>query len=125
MICPITTEQITKTHKDKEELAEQWQHVFLIASSVHFFGVIFYACFASGELQDWAVPPPANETMEMNINKDLEMPGNGCGYGANPNVDTEMDEQSTMLEQTEYEATAHQQSANPFTGGQQSNPFRQ
>lgn len=34
----------------------EWQHVFVIASMVHYTGVIFYAIFASGEKQDWADP---------------------------------------------------------------------
>ena len=52
MICPITTEQITKnSHGNMEVLEEEWQTVFLIASSIHFFGVIFYAIFASGEVR--------------------------------------------------------------------------
>ena len=29
--------------------------MFLIASCIHFIGVVFYALFASGELQPWAV----------------------------------------------------------------------
>ena len=32
--------------------------MFVIASVIHFLGVIFYAVFASGELQPWAEPPP-------------------------------------------------------------------
>ena len=55
MICPITTEQMTKDRSTQGQLATEWHHVFLIASSIHFVGVIFYAIFASGELQDWAV----------------------------------------------------------------------
>ena len=55
MICPITTEQITKDHSSQATLENEWHHVFLIASSIHFIGVAFYAVFASGELQDWAV----------------------------------------------------------------------
>ena len=55
MICPITTEQITKDHSSVEKIENEWGHVFLIASSIHFIGVIFYAIFASGEVQDWAV----------------------------------------------------------------------
>lgn len=35
--------------------------MFLIASLVHFGGVIFYAIFASGELQPWADPPADEE----------------------------------------------------------------
>ena len=50
MICPITTEQITKSHDSRDELIRQWQTIFCIASGIHFFGVIFYAIFASGEI---------------------------------------------------------------------------
>ena len=39
------------------QAAGQWQTVFLIASLIHFAGVIFYAFFASGEKQPWAEPP--------------------------------------------------------------------
>lgn len=34
----------------------EWQNVFVIASMVHYTGVIFYAIFASGEEQEWADP---------------------------------------------------------------------
>jgi len=115
MICPITVEQITKKHGSIEDIEAEWQTVFLMASSVHFFGVIFYAVFASGEIQEWAKATPAEENVEM----DLEKPVGG--YGANINVDTSLQEQETMLEQE----PAHQPSANPFTAGQKSNPFRQ
>lgn len=37
----------------------EWEGVFIIAGMIHFCGVIFYAIFASGELQDWAEPPAA------------------------------------------------------------------
>lgn len=55
MICPIVTEQITKDHTSIEKIEDEWQYVFIIASSIHFFGVIFYGIFASGELQPWAI----------------------------------------------------------------------
>lgn len=63
MICPIVTEQITKdetpgTPPDDAEIRLMWQKVFIIAALVHFVGVIFYAIFASGEIQDWAIAPP-------------------------------------------------------------------
>ena len=58
MICPIMTEQLTKHHETKEILETEWQWVFATASGIHFAGVIFYAIFASGELQDWAVEKP-------------------------------------------------------------------
>lgn len=42
---------------------EEWAHVFLIASLIHFGGVIFYGMFASGEKQPWAEPPTDYENM--------------------------------------------------------------
>lgn len=38
------------------QTADEWQNVFIIASVVHFLGIIFYGIFASGELQHWAEP---------------------------------------------------------------------
>ncbi|XP_052802907.1 vesicular glutamate transporter 1-like isoform X2 [Mya arenaria] len=52
MLCPIITESLTK-----HETADDWERVFIIASCVHFAGVIFYAIFASGDKQEWADPP--------------------------------------------------------------------
>ena len=43
------------------QTADNWEHVFIIASCVHFAGVAFYAMFASGEKQPWADPPPDEE----------------------------------------------------------------
>lgn len=40
---------------------EEWQYVFLIASMVHYGGVIFYGIFASGEKQPWADPEQTSE----------------------------------------------------------------
>ncbi|GBM21231.1 Vesicular glutamate transporter 2.2 [Araneus ventricosus] len=52
MICPIVEENLTNLGTPDE-----WQRVFLIASLIHFAGVIFYGIFASGEKQPWAEPP--------------------------------------------------------------------
>ncbi|CAK9296156.1 unnamed protein product [Gordionus sp. m RMFG-2023] len=49
MICPIVVEKITK-----HETSEEWKKVFLIASIIHFFGVVFYGIYASGVKQPWA-----------------------------------------------------------------------
>jgi ACS family sodium-dependent inorganic phosphate cotransporter-like MFS transporter 6/7/8 len=43
----------------------EWQDVFIIAGLIHICGVIFYAIFASGELQPWAEPPKDVEHMQM------------------------------------------------------------
>uniref|UniRef100_A0A2K5QN16 Vesicular glutamate transporter 1 n=1 Tax=Cebus imitator TaxID=2715852 RepID=A0A2K5QN16_CEBIM len=56
MVCPIIVGAMTK-HKTREE----WQYVFLIASLVHYGGVIFYGVFASGEKQPWAEPEELSE----------------------------------------------------------------
>ncbi|KAM9785122.1 solute carrier family 17 member 7a [Syngnathus typhle] len=49
MVCPLIVGAMTK-HKTRDE----WQYVFLIASLVHYGGVVFYGLFASGEKQPWA-----------------------------------------------------------------------
>lgn len=141
MICPITTEQITKSHDSRDELIRQWQEIFCIASGIHFFGVIFYAIFASGEIflkinmflksnlfflflgeqQDWATAGETEEKMEMN--NDFEQPNRGYGYGANPNVVSEAPPSYDEVSQPLQPGPA-QPSANPFTSGQ-NNPFRQ
>ena len=51
MICPIITEQITEKHDNIDQVFDEGQHVFLIASSIHFFGVICYAIFARESLR--------------------------------------------------------------------------
>lgn len=40
---------------------EEWQNVFLIASLVHYGGVVFYGIFASGEKQPWADPEETSD----------------------------------------------------------------
>lgn len=56
MVCPLIVGALT-IHKTRLE----WQNVFVIASMVHYSGVIFYAIFASGEQQDWANPEDTSE----------------------------------------------------------------
>ncbi|KAL0267539.1 UNVERIFIED_CONTAM: hypothetical protein PYX00_009784 [Menopon gallinae] len=53
LICPIAIDNITKHHD-----CPSWKTVFILAATVHFIGVTFYAIFASGELQPWAEPTP-------------------------------------------------------------------
>uniref|UniRef100_A0A8C7YJK5 Vesicular glutamate transporter 1 n=1 Tax=Oryzias sinensis TaxID=183150 RepID=A0A8C7YJK5_9TELE len=81
MVCPLIVGAMTK-HKTREE----WQGVFLIASLVHYGGVIFYGLFASGEKQTWAEPEElsvekcgildedelANETEELYRTSEME-----------------------------------------------------
>jgi len=69
------------------------------------------------QVQEWAKAPPEEEHMEM----DMEKPRNG----ANPNVATrEEEEEETMLPTSNQPAQSSERSANPFTAGQASNPFR-
>nr|XP_056719998.1 vesicular glutamate transporter 1 [Euleptes europaea] len=91
MVCPLIVGAMTK-HKTREE----WQYVFLIASLVHYGGVIFYGAFASGEKQPWAEPEEMHEEKCGFINEDEladeedeaarmatgAVVGGGGGYGA-------------------------------------------
>ncbi|RWS19831.1 vesicular glutamate transporter 1-like protein [Leptotrombidium deliense] len=53
MLCPIVTQAMTAKGE-----ATEWEKVFTLAGLIHFGGVIFYALFASGELQPWSEPTP-------------------------------------------------------------------
>nr|XP_023676960.1 vesicular glutamate transporter 1-like [Paramormyrops kingsleyae] len=85
MVCPLIVGAMTK-HKTREE----WQYVFLIASLVHYGGVIFYGIFASGEKQPWAEPETTSEEKcgildedELaNETEELYHTGGGGQYGA-------------------------------------------
>uniref|UniRef100_A0A8C9VYS8 Vesicular glutamate transporter 1 n=1 Tax=Scleropages formosus TaxID=113540 RepID=A0A8C9VYS8_SCLFO len=85
MVCPLIVGAMTK-NKTREE----WQYVFLIASLVHYGGVIFYGIFASGEKQPWAEPENTsdekcgilNEDELANETEELYRTGAGGQYGA-------------------------------------------
>lgn len=47
--------------------------VFIMAALIHFSGVAFYACFASGELQSWAEPPPDYSEVPAHNKPDMRM----------------------------------------------------
>ncbi|XP_069687183.1 vesicular glutamate transporter 1 isoform X1 [Periplaneta americana] len=71
LLCPIAIDNITEDHS-----RESWKTVFIMAATVHFIGVTFYAIFASGELQPWA-EPAAEEKKPWNPLEDAfqgEMP---------------------------------------------------
>ncbi|XP_064268493.1 sialin isoform X2 [Passer domesticus] len=50
MVGPVIAKSLTHNNT-----VEEWQMVFYIAASINLFGAIFFALFASGEVQDWAV----------------------------------------------------------------------
>ncbi|XP_077343508.1 sialin [Lithobates pipiens] len=50
MIGPVIAKILTH-----ENTVEQWQIVFYIAAAINLFGALFFAAFASGTVQDWAV----------------------------------------------------------------------
>lgn len=144
MACPITTEQITKDHSSMELIENEWGHVFLIASSIHFIGVIFYAIFASGEQQDWAVEKSEDDPMEMQGTANGEHKyGTETGYSEDygnaqttqphlyPNPTADADQGYGTLNSTGQEQPAEGAAAasNPFTQQQydsqkSSNPFK-
>ena len=78
MLCPVVVENLTRKGVficfffqllsclnskpgNVIKTREEWSHVFLIASLIHFAGVIFYGIFASGEKQPWADPKEEQE----------------------------------------------------------------
>lgn len=56
MLCPVVVQEITIDKKNFKKLSHEWHEVFQMAGFIHIAGVIFYYCFASGELQPWAEP---------------------------------------------------------------------
>lgn len=52
--------------------------MFLIASFIHFGGVIFYAIFASGEKQPWADPPDDEADPEETAINAMKGPNDVC-----------------------------------------------
>ncbi|XP_045163989.2 sialin-like [Mercenaria mercenaria] len=48
-----------------DKTREQWKTVFYIAAAVYAFGAIFYAIFASGDLQSWARDETDNRVIEI------------------------------------------------------------
>jgi len=71
MICPLLVSYITR---DRSE--ESWKKVFVIASCIHFSGVIFYGFFASGERQPWADPPTEERAIldDVDFDEEIETP---------------------------------------------------
>ncbi|CAG0889202.1 unnamed protein product [Cyprideis torosa] len=114
MICPIVVEKLTVN-----ETADDWQTVFVIASCVHFFGVFFYAIFASGELQPWAEPPltPSQSyqgTTTDALSRGMVNGGQGrLGYGAAESEGSMGDEYQTLAADHE-----DQPDVNPFRSRQ-------
>jgi hypothetical protein len=46
-----------------------------VATAIYLFGIIFYACFAHGELQSWAKIPPIKLEADAELNNiDLKAP---------------------------------------------------
>jgi len=144
MICPITTEQITKDHSSDELIFNEWGHVFLIASSIHFIGVIFYAIFASGEQQEWAMEKEEDTSLEMQGTgtANEQKYGTDAGYSEDygtvqPNTQPHLYTNPGEADQGYGTLTSNQEgqppggapAANPFTQQQydsqkSSNPFK-
>merc|ERR1711874_757821 len=54
LICPIMTELMAKDYNMGEESLVKWQNVLIVSACVNIFDMVFFAIFASGEIQDWA-----------------------------------------------------------------------
>ena len=130
-----------------EKIEAEWGRVFLIASSIHFMGVIFYAIFASGELQDWAVDNSGvDEAMEMEggggdnaVDPTVQQYGTETGYTEDYGVPKSADLTAAAADDQGYGTMSSnngtsqqpQPAVNPFTQKQYtepqntSNPFKQ
>ena len=63
------------------QTSDEWQNVFIIASVVHFLGIIFYGIFASGEQQPWA-EPSSEDTWKPEDTLKPDSTGKFFSYGA-------------------------------------------
>ncbi|RZC34300.1 vesicular glutamate transporter 1 [Asbolus verrucosus] len=145
-ICPYVVHLITSSNRTRE----QWRIVFIVSAIIHYVGIVFYAIFASGELQEWADPTAEEEKQWNQMNEAVPMKpstqNNGLlqrqlsgkiNYGS---VDTPMPAKPPppsgwMSEDKPQKPTAPPQpyqappsapfvpSGNPFLSG--NNPFRQ
>ncbi|GFO24631.1 vesicular glutamate transporter 1 [Plakobranchus ocellatus] len=63
-ISPVVVGVITQ----KGQTRAEWQIVFYVAAAIYIFGAIFFAIFASGELQSWAqVDPTSGKDVELTV----------------------------------------------------------
>lgn len=91
MLCPVVVENLTPVGT-----REEWSHVFLIASIVHFCGVIFYGIFASGEKQPWA--DPKVDDVDMGAFEQKGEDEKYKTYGATNTVENPAYNQSNMMQ---------------------------
>ena len=54
MISSSFIEYFTSQAYDIDSIAKNWQNAVLIIAGIHLLGTVFFAIFASGELQSWA-----------------------------------------------------------------------
>uniref|UniRef100_A0A0R3SH23 MFS domain-containing protein n=1 Tax=Hymenolepis diminuta TaxID=6216 RepID=A0A0R3SH23_HYMDI len=106
ILCPVIVEYITT-----QGTKRQWMWVFILASSIHFFGVIFYAIFASGEKQHWA--EAAEDAQMKEWVPPEEVPQNivhsGYGYGNDEGGNLEASVRQPLYENTERTIGGQQQ----------------
>jgi hypothetical protein len=89
---------------------QEWETVYLIASFIHFVGVVFYAIFASGEQQPWAEPPPSAPPTDKKLSVDADDDVFGGGYtGAELKLD---------VIANNYGSLSPVAGANPFVAGE-------
>ncbi|XP_044254276.1 vesicular glutamate transporter 1 isoform X2 [Tribolium madens] len=128
-ICPYVVHLVI----DGNRTREQWRYVFILSAMIHYAGIIFYAFFASGELQDWADPRAEEEKQwnQMNEAVPVKAPNQNNGllqrqlsgknnYGS---VDKPSPPRPQPPQQQPPPSVPFVPSGNPFLSG--SNPFRQ
>ena len=70
--------------------------MFLIASLIHFVGVIFYGIFASGDKQPWADPPPDEQEFK-NADEFKSKPSYPDMNGKLPEQNTQINDVGTKI----------------------------
>ncbi|XP_019877984.2 vesicular glutamate transporter 1 [Aethina tumida] len=149
-LCPIVVHKIVV-----DKTRDEWREVFIISAVIHYLGIIFYAIFASGELQPWADSKAEEEKQWNQMNEapmkpspsksngllHRQLSGAAAGYGtvetalpARPPPPSHQNSQETPTRPPAPRQLPQQPpsapvvpSGNPFMSGGLSgnNPFRQ
>lgn len=129
-ICPYIVNMLI----GEEHTMEKWREVFILSACIHYAGVIFYAVFASGELQSWADPTAEEEKQwnQMNESGAINIPKTNANNGLRQSygsVDKPLPPQRPPLPKQTTQETSLQNSTyiaepQPVPEAPSSNPFR-
>ena len=52
-----------------DAVVKNWRNAILIIAGIHLLGTVFFAIFASGELQSWAMVKDIEEKIEISLDE--------------------------------------------------------